>query len=287
MARLTGSGCNQHMTENSTYLVVGGTGKTGRRVIDRLNDRRLHVRVGSRSGQPAFDWNADPATWAPLLQGVTAAYVTYYPDLAFPGAAESIRAFGQLAGEAGVRRLVLLSGRGEEEAEVSEQGVRESSAEWTVVRSTWFAQDFNEHFLLPPVLTGVIALPTDVPEPFVDLEDVADVVVAALTEDGHHGKTYELTGPRLVTFAEAAELISAASGRPVRFERVTPQECTARMIAEGVPAEEAESLTDLFARILDGRNAHVTDDVKRVTGHEARDFGDFVRAAAATGVWNP
>jgi uncharacterized protein YbjT (DUF2867 family) len=131
----------------------------------------------------------------------------------------------------------------------------------------------------------VIALPTDVPEPFVDLEDVADVVVAALTEDGHHGMTYELTGPQLVTFGEAAALISAAAGRPVRFEPVTPRECASRMVDQGVPAEEAEALTELFARILDGRNAHVTDDVKRVTGHEARPFADFVRAAAATGVW--
>jgi len=275
------------MTEDTTYLVIGGTGKTGRRVIDRLNARGLRVRAGSRSGQPPFDWNADPATWVPLLRGVTGAYITYYPDLAFPGAAESIEAFARLATEAGVGRLVLLSGRGEEEAEQSEQGVRRSGAQWTVVRSTWFAQDFTEHFLLPPVLGGVIALPTDVPEPFVDLEDVADVVVAALTEDGHHGRTYELTGPRPVTFAEAAELISAASGRPVRFERVTTQECAARMIAEGVPAEEAEGLAALFTRILDGRNAHATDDVKRVTGHEARDFADFVRASATTGVWNP
>ncbi|MEJ3749525.1 NAD(P)H-binding protein [Actinomycetes bacterium KLBMP 9797] len=269
-----------------TYLVIGGTGKTGRRVVDRLTVRGLPVRIGSRSGEPPFDWNADPESWAPLMDGVTAAYITYYPDLAFPGAAESIRAFARLATQAGVRRLVLLSGRGEEEAEVSEQGVRESGTEWTVVRSTWFAQDFSEHFLLPPVLSGVIALPTDVPEPFVDLEDVADVAVAALTEDGHHGATYELTGPRLVTFTEAAALISAASGRPVRFEHVTPDECTARMVAHGVPPEEAAALTDLFSRILDGRNAHTTDDVKRVTGRPARDFADFVRVAAALGTWS-
>src|SRR5690242_15492972 len=217
MARPTLVRANGGMAEHATYLVIGGTGKTGRRVIDRLDARGARIRVGSRSGRLPFDWNADPATWAPLVEGVTAAYITYYPDLAFPGAAEAIRAFARLAVDAGVRRLVLLSGRGEEEAEHSEQGVRESGAEWTVVRSTWFAQDFTEHFLLPPVLAGVIALPTDAPEPFVDLEDVADVVVAALTEDGHHGRTYELTGPRPVTFAEAAELISAASGRPVRF----------------------------------------------------------------------
>ncbi|MFC0533752.1 NmrA family transcriptional regulator [Phytohabitans kaempferiae] len=270
-----------------TYLLIGGTGKTGRRVNDRLTARGLPVRVGSRSGRPSFDWNADPDTWLPLLDGVTAAYITYHPDLAFPGAAESIRAFAERATAAGVRRLVLLSGRGEEEAEISERGVREAGPEWTVVRATWFAQDFNEHFLLPPVLAGEIALPTDVPEPFVDVEDVADVVVAALTGEGHNGRTYELTGPRLVTFAEAAAEIQAASGRPVRFRKVTPEECAARMVAEGVSREEAEALTDLFARILDGRNAHVTDDVKRVTGHEARDFRDFVREAAATGVWSP
>jgi uncharacterized protein YbjT (DUF2867 family) len=270
-----------------TYLLIGGTGKTGRRVNERLTARGLPVRIGSRSGQPPFDWNADPDSWIPLFDGVTAAYVTYYPDLAFPGAAESVRAFAERATAAGVKRLVLLSGRGEEEAEVSEMGVREVAPEWTVVRATWFAQDFDEHFLLPPVLAGEIALPTDVPEPFVDLADVADVVVAALTEEGHHGKVYELTGPRLVTFAEAAAEISAASGRPVRFERVTPAECAARMVAGGVPEAEAEALTDLFVRILDGRNAHVTGDVKRVTGHEPRDFRDFVRAAAATGVWSP
>ena len=270
-----------------TFLVVGGTGKTGRRVVERLTVRGLPVRIGSRSGRPPFDWNADPDSWAPLLEGVDAAYLTYYPDLAFPGAAESIRAFARRAVEAGVRRLVLLSGRGEEEAQVSEQGVRESGVSWTVVRSTWFAQDFSEHFLLPPVLGGVIALPTDAPEPFVDLEDVADVVVAALTEDGHDGATYELTGPRPVTFADAAAMIQQASGRPVRFERVSPQECAARMVAEGVPPEEATGLADLFTRILDGRNARATDDVRRVTGHEPRSFDDFVRATAATGVWNP
>lgn len=286
MDSLTPVPCNIHMTDNATYLLIGGNGKTGRRVAERLTARDLPVRIGSRSGQPAFDWNADPATWAPLMRGATAAYVTYYPDLGIPGAAPAIRAFAEVAAETGVRRLVLLSGRGEEDAAASEEMIKDVGLEWTVVRSTWFAQDFTEHFLLPPVLSGVISLPTDAPEPFVDLEDVADVAVAALTEDGHHGRTYELTGPQLVTFAEAAALISEASGRPVRFEKVTPAVCTERMIAGGVPVEEAEALTELFARILDGRNAHVTGDVTAVTGRSARDFVTFVRDAAATGVWN-
>jgi uncharacterized protein YbjT (DUF2867 family) len=271
----------------TTYLIIGGAGKTGRRIADRLTARGETPRLASRSSRPAFDWNADPDTWTAVLDGIDAAYVSYYPDLAFPGAAESIRAFAERAAASGVRRLVLLSGRGEEEAEISERGVTESGVDWTVLRCNWFAQDFSEHFLLPPVLDGVIALPTDVPEPFVDVEDVADVAVAALTGDGHAGRVYVLSGPRAVTFREAAADITAASGRPVRFERVTPEECTRRLVAAGMDRPEAEELTDLFARVLDGRNVGVSDDVKRVTGHDARDFADYVRRTAATGVWAP
>jgi uncharacterized protein YbjT (DUF2867 family) len=288
MDRLTPLTFTGGMTENTTYLVIGGTGKTGRRVAQRLSDRGLPVRIGSRSGQPPFDWHADPDTWLPLLRGVAAAYITYQPDLAFPGAAEAIRAFSERAVQSGVRRLVLLSGRGEPEAEVSEQGVRESGVDWTIVRSTWFAQNFSESFLLPPVLGGVIALPAaDMAEPFVDIEDVADVVIAALTGEGHAGRTYELTGPRLITFAQVAAEISTASGREVRYQPVSPAESTALMINDGVPPEEAAALTDLFTRVLDGRNAHLTDGVRQATGRDPRDFSDYVRAAAATGVWNP
>ena len=97
-------------------LVLGGTGKTGRRVVSRLEERGLPVRIGSRSSAPPFDWEA-PGSWAPVLDGVGAVYITYYPDLAVPGATEAIQAFCARAMKTGVRRLVLLSGRGEEEAQ--------------------------------------------------------------------------------------------------------------------------------------------------------------------------
>jgi uncharacterized protein YbjT (DUF2867 family) len=266
-------------------LVLGGTGKTGRRVAARLRAQGQAVRIGSRAATPPFEWH-DPATWDDVLDGVAAAYVVYYPDLAFPGAAETLGAFATAATRQGVGRLVLLSGRGEEEAVVSERAVQAAAPDATVIRASWFAQDFSEHFLLGPVLDGVIALPAgDVPEPFVDAEDIADVAVAALTEDGHAGAIYELTGPRPLTFADAAAEISRATGRSVAYLPVTAAEYAESARVAGVPAEEIGPLTALFTRVLDGRNAAATGDVERVLGRPAGDFADYAAAAAATGVW--
>ncbi|MER5423006.1 NAD(P)H-binding protein [Streptosporangium roseum] len=277
------------MTENTrqgTTLVLGGTGKTGRRVVERLAARGLPVRAGSRSGTPPFDWE-DRATWAPALGDVESVYVTYYPDLAAPGAAASIGSFAALAAGSGVRRLVLLSGRGEEEAQACERTVQESGAEWTILRASWFNQNFSEHYLLEPVLSGVVALPAgNVAEPFVDVEDIADVAVAALTQDGHAGRIYELTGPRLLTFADAAGEIAKAADREVRYVPVSAEEYADALVEHGVPAGEATMLTELFTKVLDGRNAHLADGVRHVLGREPRDFADYARDAAATGVWN-
>jgi uncharacterized protein YbjT (DUF2867 family) len=277
-------------TENAqhtkTTLVLGGTGKTGRRVAKRLEARGLPVRVGSRSGEPPFDWE-DEATWAPALRGVGAVYVTYYPDLAAPGAADAARSFAERAVESGVRRLVLLSGRGEEEARRVELAVQGVDAEWTVVRSSFFSQNFSENFFLEQIFGGELALPVDgVAEPFVDADDIADVAVAALTEDGHAGQLYELTGPRLLTFAEAVEEISRASGREIRYVPISAEQFASALSRDGVPPEVIELLTYLFTEVLDGRNAHLTDGIRRALGRDARDFADYAREAAATGVWD-
>ncbi|MFC4012756.1 NmrA family NAD(P)-binding protein [Nonomuraea purpurea] len=267
-----------------TILVLGGTGKTGRRVADRLTALNLPVRIGSRSAVPAFDWY-DRATWEPALDGVTAAYLSYYPDLAFPGAGENIKAFTDLAVRNGVRRLVLLSGRGEPEAQASERIVQESGALWTIVRCSWFMQNFSEDFLFEQVREGVIALPAaDVPEPFVDVDDIADVAAAALSQEGHGDTLYELTGPRLLTFAEVAAELSKATGREIAFVRVTSEAYVAGAVAHGVPQEAAEGLARLFTDILDGRNAQVADGVRQALGRPARDFTAFAQANAQ--VWD-
>lgn len=268
-------------------LVLGATGKTGARVAARLHALGQAVRPASRRTDPPFEWN-DPATWDGVLEGVTAAYVVYYPDLAFPGASGTISAFADAAAGHGVQRLVLLSGRGgEEEAQRSEQAARDAVPDLTVVRGSWFMQNFSEHFLYGPVLDGVIALPAGaVTEPFVDVEDVADVVVAALTEDGHAGATYDLTGPRLLGFADTAAELSQATGRAITYLPVTAAEYAEGAAAAGVPPEEIAPLADLFEQVLDGRNEFVTGDVEHVLGRPPRDFAAYARATAATGVWD-
>jgi uncharacterized protein YbjT (DUF2867 family) len=271
--------------EERRILVLGGNGKTGRRVARRLEALGVPVRIGSRAGEPPFDWNV-PGGWPRVLRGVGGAYVTYQPDLAVPGAAEAVGAFAELAAAAGVRRLVLLSGRGEEGAMRAEEAVRRSGVEWTVLRSTWFSQNFSEGFFADAVRSGVVALPAgDVREPFVDAEDVADVAAAALTGDGHAGRVYELTGPRLLTFAEAVEEIARAVRRPVRYVQIGFAEYAALLSREAVPAGVISLVGYLMTEVLDGRNAHLADGVRRALGRPPRDFADFARAAAAEGAW--
>ncbi|WP_426227132.1 NmrA family NAD(P)-binding protein [Pseudarthrobacter sp. DSP2-3-2b1] len=269
-------------TGNGTILVIGGTGKTGRRVAERLSERGVSVRIGSRSGSPAFDWD-DAGTWGAALKGITKAYVTYYPDLAFPGVSGLIARFAAAAAASGVEKTVLLSGRGEDGAVASEESVQESGIAWTIVRCNWFNQNFNESFFLGPVLDGIISIPAgDAVEPFVDADDIADVAVAALTEPGHDGEVYELSGPRLLSFHDVAHEISAATGRDVAYSPVTAAEYEAILAKEGLPRD----FVDLFTLILDGRNASLTDGVQRALGREPKDFRDFAREAAAAGAWD-
>lgn len=277
---------NTYDKHSGITLVLGGTGKTGRRVAERLRARGVATRIASRTGDPAFDWNASGG-WDAVLEGVTAVYITYAPDLAIPGATESIRVFVDKAVAQGVERLVLLSGRGEEEAQACERIIHESDVEWTVVRASWFMQNFSEGEFLGMVRGGNITLPAaPQPEPFIDVNDIVDVVVAALTDEGHAYETYEVTGPRLLTFAQLAQEISQAVDHQVSFTQI-PKETFLQAVAEtGAPDDIAWLLNYLFETVLDGRNAYVADGVRRALGREPADFRDFARRIAARGTWN-
>jgi uncharacterized protein YbjT (DUF2867 family) len=270
-----------HSTTAPPTLILGGTGKTGRRVAERLQRRGVPVRIGSRSANPPFSWD-DPATWEPVLDGVRAAYIAYFPDLGVPGAPAAVGALARQAADAGVRRIVLLSGRGEEEAQRAEQEVLAVDAEVTVLRCSWFAQNFTEGGFAQDVDSGDVALPVrDVAEPFIDVDDIADAAVVALLEDGHAGEVYELTGPRLLTFEEAIGEIALASGRDVHLRPISMEDYTTTLRSYGVPEDEIALLAYLFGEVLDGRSASVTDGVRRILGREPRELAAHVRETAA------
>jgi uncharacterized protein YbjT (DUF2867 family) len=274
------------MNTTRETLVLGATGKTGSRVAAALQKQAAPVRIGSRSGTPPFDWD-DERTWEAAFSGTGAAYLVYYPDIAVEGSVEKIAAVTDTALRVGTRRLVLLSGRGEPEAQRAEQALIDSGADWTIVRSAWFNQNFDEGQFVELVRAGVIELPVgDVGEPFVDAGDIADVAIAALTDDRHVGELYEVTGPRLLTFADAVGEIAAASGRDIRFLRVGQADFVEALAEQHVPDDLIALLVELFTVVLDGRNEHLTDGVQRALGREPRDFADYARAAAATGVWS-
>ena len=265
-------------------LIIGGAGKTGGRVDALLKTRGVPTRPASRSTPIPFDWTRRK-TWPAALAGVSAAYVTYQPDLAVEGAAESIAEVARLARESGLKHFVLLSGRGEAGAERAETALQQSGVPWTIVRASWFNQNFSEGYLLDGIQAGEIALPAGaVLEPFVDADDIAEVVVAALTEKHHAGRLYEVTGPRALTFAEAVAEIAAASGRPIRYRQVTPEEFAAALRPH-VSADVVALMLELFTIVLDGRNSGLAHGVEAALGRPARDFADYARRTAATGVW--
>ncbi|MFI6944080.1 NAD(P)H-binding protein [Streptomyces sp. NPDC050418] len=276
----------QQTNSKQTVLVTQATGRTGRVVAEAAELAGFRVRRGSRSAAVPFDWT-DRSTWDAALDGVDAAYFAYYFDIGAPQAAEDVAALAAKAVEKGVRRIVLLSARGETHAEAAERAVRESGAEWTIVQAAWFMQNFSEGDLLGSLrATGELAFPGgEVTEPFIDVRDIADLVVAALSDDRHVGRSYDVTGPRLLSFRTAVEEISAATGREIPYIPV-PARAFGEILAEmGVPEAEVAFLVELFETMLDGHNSQLTDGIQEALGRAPRSFEDFVREHVAAGTW--
>ncbi|WP_329585001.1 NAD(P)H-binding protein [Streptomyces sp. NBC_01005] len=268
-------------------LVLGATGKTGSRIVPRLKSHGHSVRSASRSTETRFDW-ADRSTWDRALAGAEAVYFVPTETLGLPERAELV----DRAKAAGVRRIVQLSVRGLDAdggIPETEAAVRESGLEWTILRPCWFSQDFSApDFFLPAVLGGELATPAgDGREPFVDVEDIADVAVAALTDDGHAGRAYELSGPRALTFTEALAVIGTAIGRELHHRHQDPAAYVAAQVAAGHHAVDAEAVAAFLDGIRRGEDDYISTGVQEALGRAPRSFEDYVRTAAPTGVWNP
>lgn len=271
---------------SNNILVIGGNGKTGKRVAESLIKLGLSVRIGSRKAFVPFDWD-NPGTWENALKDIQKVYVTFQPDLAVPGSANTIRSFTEKAVKAGIEKIVMLSGRGEREAEICERIVLQSGINSTVIRASWFMQNFSENFLLDSVLSGHIILPVVTTlEPFLDADDICDVVVKILTNDIHAGEILELTGPELLSFEKAAALISKAIKRPITFQEVSMQEYVSLLKTYQLPEDFIWLVQYLFTEVLDGRNESLTNDIEKILGRKAASFEDYVSKTVATGIWD-
>ncbi|MEM9674435.1 MAG: NAD(P)H-binding protein [Bacteroidota bacterium] len=274
--------------KTDNILVIGGTGKTGRKVAQQLQALGQHVRIGSRSASPAFDWH-NPSTWVAALEGIDKVYVTFQPDLAVPGARDAIEALVRQAKQSKVKKMVLLSGKGEREAELSEQIVINSGLDYTIVRASWFNQNFSENFFLEPILAGYVALPqAEAKIPYVDTDDIADVVVESLTHDQHNGQIYELTGPELLTFPEVISEIAKVTGRNIQFASISQKDYDQMLEEYNLPKDYIWLINYLFTEVLGNPSIHnVTYDIEKVLGRKPKSFTQYAAETAATGVWQP
>ncbi|MEP2668556.1 MAG: NmrA family NAD(P)-binding protein [Cyclobacteriaceae bacterium] len=273
------------MTNN--ILVIGGTGKTGHRVVQNLKKLDHNVRVGSRNSDPGFDWD-DPSTYSSALKGMDRAYIVYYPDLAVPGAKQAIEKLTITALSEGLEKVVLLSGKGEKEAEACEDIVANSGLNYTIVRASWFNQNFSESFLLDPILAGEVALPMPEAEiPFVDANDIADVATKVLLDDTYNSQIITVTGPRKITFKEVVETIAEAIGKDIHYQPISIEEFKEGMKNEGLPDSYVWLFGYLFQEVLGNPdNQTLSNDVEKVLGRKAIDFKEFAERTAASGIWN-
>jgi len=273
------------MKEN--ILVIGGTGKTGRRVVNNLTQQGHNVRIGTRSQSPAFDWE-NPSTFSQTLKGMDRAYIVYYPDLAVPGSKEAITALTEAALKEGLEKVVLLSGKGETEAEACEEIVANSGLNYTLVRASWFNQNFSEGAFLEFVLNGTVALPMPEAEiPFVDADDIADVVSKVLVDDSYNGQTITVTGPEKLRFRELVEKMAQGIGRDIRYIPITIEEFKEGMKTAGLPDFYVWLFGYLFQEVLGNpENQEISHDVEKVLGRIATSFDEYVAKTVDTGIWN-
>lgn len=271
----------------TNILVIGGTGKTGRRVVEQLQNKGIEPRIGSRNSSPSFDWD-NKDTWVDALNGIEKMYVTYYPDLAVPGAKEAIESLTHLAIELGVKKMVLLSGKGETEAEACEKIVMDSGINCTIVRASWFNQNWSESFFLDPILSGEVALPmSDVLIPFVDANDIAEVAATVLLDDSYNGEIIEVTGPELITFKDIVNIISKTSNRSLNFYDITLEQYIEGMKQMQIPKDVVWLIEYLFSHVLSNPNNQlVVNDIERVLGRKAKTFLEYAQETAETGIWS-
>lgn len=266
----------------STYVILGGTGKVGRRLTRSISDLGLEARPVGRGTVPAFDWREE-STWGAALAGTVGAFVVG------PGSAtdwsETLSRFLAVAETTGLQHVVLLSARGVQfhptgAVATAERAVRNGPLAWTILRPTHFAQNFTEAMFVPQ--DGRIVAPVGAgAEPFIDIDDIAAVAAIVLTRRGYDGRVLELSGPRSLTFAEAAGVLSRVSGSPVQFVDESDAEHEERLRRVGIPDGYVEWRMAMLRGIRAGSDGALSDGVQEVLGRPATSFRAWADREAA------
>ncbi|MES2560396.1 MAG: NmrA family NAD(P)-binding protein [Bacteroidota bacterium] len=271
------------MSDN--ILVIGSTGKTGNRVFSRLQQNNVDVRPASRNSDIPFDWH-DDASWINALEGISTVYITFYPDIALPSSEAIIFNFAQAAKKAGVKKAVLLSGRGEPEAVACENVIRNSGMAWTIVRSSFFMQNFSEGMWAGDIAAKEFVIPTvKAKEPFVDIDDIADVVVETLTNSKHDGKVYEMTGPELLSFEEVISKLSLALQSQIHLKQVPIKEYRTILKEHQLPQDLIGLISYLLTEVMDGRNESMKHDIELVLNRKPGSFDNYIQKTIQAGFW--
>jgi uncharacterized protein YbjT (DUF2867 family) len=272
----------------ATFLILGGTGKVGRRLTSALIEAGHNPRPASRHTAVRFDW-ADESTWPTALAGTDGLFIVG------PGSATDwsprLSRLLVAAKTAGARHAVLLSARAVEflpggAVDRAEQALRDGPLPWTILRPAHFAQNFTEAMFAPR--DGLIAAPAGTGrEPFIDAADIADVAAAVLGRDRYHGTTLDLSGPVAVGFAEAAAALAEAAGMPVRYEDDSDDDHVQRLRAAGTPEGYIEWRMAMLGGIRRGDDAYLSDGVQQVLGRPATSLTAWAAREVPAAAWAP
>ena len=249
----------------ATFLILGGTGKTGRRLGQALTSAGHVARLASRHSAVRFDWH-DQSGWPEALRGADGLFIVG------PGSATDwsplLTDLLAAAAANGVARAVLLSARAVEflpdgAVARAERALRAGPLPWTILRPAHFAQNFTEAMfassdgrILAPAGTGA--------EPFIDVQDIAEVAAAVLAGGTFDGMTLELSGPEAVSFTEAAAILAAVSGTPVRYADESEEDHVGRLRASGTPEGYIRWRMAMLGAIKRGDDAYLSDGVQQV-----------------------
>ena len=276
-------------------VLTGATGTIGRATARALQAAGVPFRAASRTPLKAqalgtaaveLDWDR-PATLDPAFAGAETLFlltpVTEYQDVYVEAAVAAAK-------RAGIRRIVRLSVIGAEKPGMAmnrvhragERAIEASGIAWTMLRPNSLAQNFVNYYGVDPHKNGPVYLPHGQGgASWVDARDVGEVAARALTETGHEGKAYLLTGGEAVSTAQAIALLGEALGRQYEYVDVPEQAAQEAMRTHGAPPWIVTALAELNAEIKQGRSNDVSPEVARLLGRPPRTFRSYAEDLAA------